>query len=283
MAANDQPFGVVPVVRGGEMMRFALKEVAKLDKGMDEWAILGCYRGSIAHGTYRPQDDPNSIDDKDLLFVCVPDVYHYVGMKRYGSHGRGTKEIKQDEYDVVIHEARKFISLLTKGNPNVLQILWTDRRHFVRLSDAGNLLIGNRHVFVGKHVYHSFTGYAHSQLHRMTHHAFEGYMGEKRKALVQKHGYDTKNAAHLIRLLNMGIEFLTVGDLQVTRPDRKMLLAIKDGEWKLEDVKAEADRLFTLAQETYVRSKLPERPDPQAANKLCADVVMLALTKRGEW
>lgn len=37
---------------------------------------------------------------------------------------------------------------------------------------------------------------------------FSGYMGEKRKAMVRKYQYDVKNAAHLIRLLRMGAEFL---------------------------------------------------------------------------
>lgn len=46
---------------------------------------------------------------------------------------------------------------------------------------------------------------------------FSGYMGEKRKAMVRKYQYDVKNAAHLIRLLRMGTEFLTTGELQVYR------------------------------------------------------------------
>jgi DNA relaxase NicK len=46
-----------------------------------------------------------------------------------------------------------------------------------------------------------------------------GYMGKKRRELVVRVGYDAKNAAHLIRLLRMGIEFLTEGTLYVERAD----------------------------------------------------------------
>jgi hypothetical protein len=46
-----------------------------------------------------------------------------------------------------------------------------------------------------------------------------GYMGQKRRELVRRVGYDAKNAAHLIRLLRMGIEFLTEGTLHVERAD----------------------------------------------------------------
>ena len=63
-----------------------------------------------------------------------------------------------------------------------------------------------------------------------------GRMGAKRKELVEKFGYDTKNASHLIRLLKMGIEALTTGELLIERPDNNMLLEIKRGEWKLERV-----------------------------------------------
>ena len=245
---------------------------------MSKWAILGTYVGSIAHGTYRPNTEPNSIDDKDVLFVCVPDESYYFGLKELGS--RGTVTVKQDPYDIVAYEARKFVRLLAQGNPNVLCVLWMERKHFVRLEPAGQLLLDARMAFVGKHVYHSFAGYAFGQLHRMEHGALEGYMGAKRKALVEKFHFDTKNASHLIRLLRMCCEFLASGEMIVSRPDAPELLSIKDGAWSLERVKAEADRLFKLAEEAYLHSALPNRPDAEAVSRICIDVVRAALETR---
>jgi len=100
-----------------------------------------------------------------------------------------------------------------------------------------------------------------------------GYMGHKRRELVRRVGYDAKNAAHLIRLLRMGIEFLTEGTLHVERVDAPELLAIKRGEWPLEKVKAEAERLFQLAQEAYVRSSLPAEPNRERAERLCVEMI----------
>lgn len=238
-------------------------------------AILVGWRGSIAHGTYEPHNNPNSIDDKDILAVVIPGPDCYFGLKDWGS--RGVKELARDEWDVVGYELRKFVSLLCKGNPNVLGMLWLQREDYMLLSDGGKALIENRRLFATRQAYHSFAGYAHGQLHRMTHMAFEGYMGEKRKALVQKHGYDTKNAAHLIRLLRMGIEFMAEGELHVKRQDATQLLEIKHGEWTLERVKSEADRLFALAEESYVRSTLPADVDKDAVNKMLADILRPAL------
>ena len=100
-----------------------------------------------------------------------------------------------------------------------------------------------------------------------------GYMGQKRRELVRSVGYDAKNAAHLIRLLRMGIEFLTEGTMHVERADAPELLDIKRGAWPLEKVKAEAERLFQLSQEAYVRSTLPPEPDSARAERLCVEMI----------
>ncbi len=239
---------------------------------LNEWSILCAYRGSIAHGLYIPSNDPLSVDDKDVMSICIPSVDYYYGLKNYGSNG--TREIKQDEWDIVVYEVRKFLKLLSVGNPNVLMLLWLKPNYYLKITYAGQLILDNRQLFVGKHVYKSFAGYSYGQLHRMTHQAFNGHMGAKRKSLVEQFGYDTKNASHLIRLLRMCIEFLTDGELYVLRDmDASQLLEIKKGEWTLEQVKSEADRLFKLAEEAYVRSSLPKQPDFKKINDLSIEII----------
>ncbi len=244
---------------------------------LSEWCILLGYRGSISHGMYTPKKDPNSIDDKDAIGICIPPMDYYYGLKQFGS--RGTQEIKKGEWDIVLFEMTKAIRLLEKGNPNILAILWLHETHYINIEPTGQILLDNRDLFLGKHAYHSFVGYAHGQLHRMTHSACEGYMGKKRKELVAKYGYDTKNAAHLIRLLRMGIEWLNDGELQVIRQDATQLLEIKHGEWSLERVKTEAERLFISAETAYTLSKLPVKPDHDKINKLCLELAHSWLEK----
>lgn len=251
------------------------QDILSANPCLNDWAILSAYRGSIAHGMFIKNNDPNSIDDKDVMTICVPPRDYYLGLKEFGS--RGTKEIKKDEWDIVVYEARKFIRLLMMGNPNVLAMLWLDDQFYLKTTNAGKLIIENRNLFVGRHVYHSFVGYAHGQLHRMTHCAGMGYMGAKRKALVDKYLFDTKNAAHLIRLLRMGTEFLKDGRLYVTRQDAPQLLEIKRGEWTLEQVKAEAERGFKTAEQAYLASTLPSKPDEEKINNLTVEVLREAL------
>lgn len=63
----------------------------------DECFYLG-YRGSVAHGMYVPPENPDSIDDIDLMGFCVGSERDYFGLHEWGS--RGTKEIKAGQYDV---------------------------------------------------------------------------------------------------------------------------------------------------------------------------------------
>jgi hypothetical protein len=230
--------------------------------------IIVGYVGSIAHDMFVPSSDPDSIDDKDIMAVTVAPPEAYIGLSNFESHRQWIRE-----YDSVTYEFKKYVRLLLKCNPNVLGLLWNRQQHYIYTNFWGEQLIENRDIFVSKAIYRSFTGYAYGQLKRMESFTKEGYMGEKRKALVEKHGYDTKNAAHLIRLLRMGIEFLNEGELHVARHDREELLSIKRGEWQLERVKGEAERLFKRAEEAYDRCTLPARPDFKRAEKLVTQVL----------
>ena len=107
----------------------------------------------------------------------------------------------------------------------------------------------------------------------MEHFKREGYQGEKRRKLIERFGYDTKNAAHLVRLMRMCIEFLNEGELHVFRDDSELLKDIKQGKWSLEKVKAESERLFKRAEDVYDRSELPSHPDMEKAEELTMRII----------
>jgi hypothetical protein len=234
----------------------------------DDLVLLG-YRGSIAHNMYIPNTNPDSIDDIDTMGIFLFPPEEYLGL----NSGKETEEKFIGKYDMVFYEFKKFVRLLLKSNPNVLGMLWLQENHYLYKTDVGRLLLDNREIFSSKLVYESFTGYAYSQLKRMTHNATKGYMGEKRRVLVEKYGFDCSNASHCIRLLKTGIGFLSSSELNVFRHDAPMLLEIKRGEWSLEKIKKEAERLFVLADEAYVRSDLPNQPDYEKANELVVGVM----------
>lgn len=290
---------------------------------------------------FVPSTNPDSIDDIDLMGFVFGEPRHYFGLQEWGA--RGTREIKAGKYDVVLYEARKAVSLLLQGNPNMMSMLWLKHQHRLIVTPAAMSLIGSRQYFVGKHVYNAFAGYAYQQLTKMEtrdpaelraylaltyeakfrgvhpNHKGEkieypenydletgdarnaqahgddallsqlrhfikkgeniGYMGDKRKQLVLRDGYDSKNAAHLIRLLRMCKEFMATGEMVVDRPDAEELLAIKAGKWKLDDVKRLSDDLFAECKHARDISPLPSEPDRDGAERVLIDIVRESVGK----
>jgi hypothetical protein len=111
---------------------------------------------------------------------------------------------------------------------------------------------------------------------RRTYH--KAYMGQKRWKMVQQHGYDVKNAAHLVRLLHLGYEYLTEGRLNVRRTwDVELLLAIKRGEWELQRVQAHADHYFAAIEEAT--SVLPASLDTDHIDRLVTSLVKEHLSR----
>lgn len=108
-----------------------------------------------------------------------------------------------------------------------------------------------------------------------------------RAALEERHGYDTKHAAHLVRLLRMGREILTTGEVHVWRGeggggDRDELLAVRDGAWAYDALVAWAER-EEAELEALVRSgtlAVPPAPDLEALDALCVGLVEEALGVR---
>ena len=71
-------------------------------------------------------------------------------------------------------------------------------------------------------------------------------------------GYDAKNMMHTLRLLDMAIEILRDGRLNVRRPDRDFLLRVKAGEYSLEAVLEMAEKRLAKLEKHAAASTLPE-------------------------
>lgn len=70
---------------------------------------------------------------------------------------------------------------------------------------------------------------------------------------------------HLLRVLKMGAEILETGQVQVYRPDREWLLAVRDGLLTYEELLELATTYKVRLGDVYDRSSLPDQPDSEAA------------------
>lgn len=249
-----------------------MRKTSIYDSMFDKIQIMECYRGSKAHNLYLPPEDKMGIDDIDTIGVYAYPLQYYLTLEGYNNK----KDVfeQKGEFDVVEYELRKMFHLMAGMNPNVIATLFTRKEDYLTITPAWQLVIDNRNLFINKNLaFRTYGGYSRSQFKKMTSYSKEGYMGEKRFKLVEKFGYDTKNAAHLIRLLKMGIEFLRDGLTIVYRTtDREELLSIKKGEWQLEAIKKYADKLFKQLEIEYKKSKLPDKSNNIKINKLLFEV-----------
>lgn len=231
---------------------------------LEERGIMMCMRGSQTHGT------DNELSDKDYFGVVVPTTNRLIGLSQFDNW----KYPEESDLDVNVFSLRKYIGLLIKNNPTVLETLWLRDEDYCEVGTGHyfKMLKDNRDLFSSLRAYHAFSGYAYDQLRRMTKGATSARMGEKRKAIVAKYGYDTKNASHLLRLYRMGIEFVETGQLNVFRPDREELLAVKSGEWALEAVQEEAESLHERMRDAKETSPLPKDPDTMTIEKLLVEI-----------
>lgn len=101
----------------------------------------------------------------------------------------------------------------------------------------------------------------------------------ERAKLEAKSGYDTKHAMHLVRLMRMGLEILTTGKVNVFRPDREELLAIRNGAWAYEEVVEYAEDMEQQLAEAVRTSALPKLPDRNFLDELCCDIIAERLKK----
>jgi predicted nucleotidyltransferase len=100
-----------------------------------------------------------------------------------------------------------------------------------------------------------------------------------RAALEASHGYDTKHAMHLCRLLKMGREILVEGVVLVRRPDADWLRGVRDGALTYEELIQWAEPYVEQLGTWLEQSSLPAEPDHQAAEALVVDLQLESLAQ----
>lgn len=94
-----------------------------------------------------------------------------------------------------------------------------------------------------------------------------------RAALERSHGYDTKHAMHLIRLMRMGLEALQTGKLCVRRDDAEQLSAIRDGALSFEELCAMAGDLQRSMAAAAAATQLPADVDYEQVDGLLVELL----------
>lgn len=160
------------------------------------------------------------------------------------------------EFDFSVYNIVKYFKLLTENNPNIVDSLFVPEFCIKHITPVGQLIRDNRKLFLSKLCWPKFRGYAASQFHKLEIKNPEG----KRKELIDKFGYDTKFAYHIIRLLDEAEQILMTGDLSLDKNNQE-LKAIRRGEWSFKKLQQEFEIRKSSVEKNYASSTLQNEPD----------------------
>jgi len=252
--------------------RMSIPTQEQVNARLPTWArrlVLSGLCGSHVHGTYIPPLEQYGTDDVDVFQIIAHPRVHYLGlafyrraMEAYQTHG--------ESLDIVVHELVKFVHLAAQGNPNVNMYLWLQPEEYLSVGAAGKVLLDNRDVFLSQRMFVAFGGYAYAQLKKMTAGERLGYMGAKRKLLMEQHGYDIKNAAHCIRLFYTALHLAWHSELKprLTGTALMTVLDVKRGNMTIGAVERLAMDLDETFHAVRKSSALPVLPDPAAVDRV---------------
>ena len=230
--------------RGLEVLsRYQLGEMVSGDeKGLWGCVIYRCVIGSRAYGL----EDEDSDTDTRGIFLPPADAYWSL---------TGVPDVlENDATQEAYWEAKRFISLALRANPNVLECLYSP---LVQASSPiAEALISIRGKLLSKLVYQTYSGYVASQ--------FKKIQSDVRNQGAVK----WKHAMHLLRLQLAGVHILKTGHVEVKVAEhRERLLAVKRGEIPFDECDRWRLQLSQRMEEAVTVSPLPDRPDYAAANQ----------------
>lgn len=223
--------------------------------------ILECVVGSTLHGT----SVNDGLEDLDLMAVVLEDQPTFMGFQPRDTWVERTKpegvRSEAGDTDWVGYGLHKYLSLALKGNPTILLALFAPDSHIRAITGAGRDLRALAPQIASKKAFAPFRGYLKQQKERML-----GTRGQKnvtRPELVEKYGFDTKFAAHAVRLGFQGIELMETGRLMLPMADyeRTSCIDIRTGKYSLAEVVSWIEELEADLEAAHLRSFLPEEPD----------------------
>ncbi len=219
--------------------------------GLFDRVIFRCVVGSRAFGL----ETEDSETDRRGIYL-PPGNLHW---SLYGV----PEQLENDDTQEAYWELQKFLIMALKGNPNVLECLYTPLVEYA--TPLAEELLDMRDAFLSRLVYQTYNGYVMSQFKRM-------------QADLRNQGkVKPKHVMHLIRLLLSGIHVLREGFVSVDVGEhRESLFAIKNEQMPWQDIEAWRLQLHKEFDRALEETSLPERPDYERANDFLVKARRLA-------
>lgn len=116
-----------------------------------DWVVQECISGSRAYGLAGPASDT------DIKGVFVMPKKQFYGLEYI-------EQVSNPTNDIVFYELKRFVELLAKNNPNILELLATPQESVIYRHPLMNLLAPE--LFLSKLCLESFVKYAMAQIRK---------------------------------------------------------------------------------------------------------------------
>jgi hypothetical protein len=141
-----------------------------IDKQRQYKTLFKSVTGSRLYGTeYEKGENPldkDYVSDYDYRGVYIAPMIHHIS-----NEIKVPETVKLNVDDVEFYELKKFFNMASANNPNIMDLLYSDKKSILYASNEGMEILNNRNLFMSQLVKDSFIGYASAQLNRIkTHH-----------------------------------------------------------------------------------------------------------------
>lgn len=236
--------------------------------------------GSQAYGV------THDISDVDIYGWCIPPIGvvfphrngHVTGFgpqpdkfEQFQKHHVKSADGKR-EYDFTIYSVVKYLQLVMENNPNMIDSIFTPVNCVTHSTATAEIIRSQRRKFLHKGAFHKFKGYAYAQMHKIRTMEDSPKQSDRRRESIEKFGFDTKFAYHVVRLMQECEQILIDGDLDL-QLNNEQLKAIRRGEVTLEEIQRWFADKEKWLETLYEKSTLPHRPDWKWGTQLLMNVL----------
>lgn len=186
-----------------------------MKKFVTEELIFMTLAGSHMYGTNVEGSD---IDKRG---VCVPPKKVVYGF------ARNFNQQEFDGEDTTVFALQKFMKLAADCNPNIIELLFAPEDCIQTIHPTWEKLLEKRDLFLTAKAYHTFTGYAHSQLKRIKGH--RGWLLDPPTHKPTREEFGLTDAGQGVRDLARGVDVSEISPeaLKVIEKEKKYRAALK--------------------------------------------------------
>jgi hypothetical protein len=249
--------------------------------------ILRVQVGSGLHGI-----SVHGTDDRDEMGVCIEPPLYVIGLREFELYEHHTAWEREGglrnrsghgDLDENVYSLRKFMRLAMNGNPSIITLFFVPEAEIVSVDAFGRELLAQVPNVISREAAARYYGYLHAQRRGLLSHSGKG-RDVTRPELIQRYGFDTKFAGHMIRLGMQGVELLETGRLTLPMPlwQADLIKEIRTGKHSMQDCLDMAERLEERLRELKNTSSLREHPDRYRVNRWLIDAYRRSWLDKGQ-